>query len=66
MAGNVWEWCLNKDYEDYDISADRPRLVQGGSYMSTHSKAQIGAFMMLVPDTCFSNIGFRLTTSRRT
>ncbi len=60
LAGNVWEWCLNNHYEDMDVSSDRPRAVQGGSYMSTHHKAQIGSFMLLAPATCFSNIGFRL------
>lgn len=60
LSGNVWEWCLNNHYEDMDITSDRPRAVQGGSYMSTHQKAQIGSFMLLAPATCFSNIGFRL------
>jgi formylglycine-generating enzyme required for sulfatase activity len=60
MAGNVWQWCLNNHFDDEDITSDRPRAVHGGSYMSTHQKAQIGSFMLLAPATCFNNIGFRL------
>ena len=34
MAGNVWEWCLNKysDQKDMDTNGDVTRVVRGGSW----------------------------------
>jgi formylglycine-generating enzyme required for sulfatase activity len=60
MAGNVWEWCLNSDYNDYDITTDRQRAVQGGSFVGPHDRAQINFSFDLNPDYHYGSIGFRL------
>jgi len=60
MAGNVWEWCLNSAYDDLDITSDRPRAVQGGSFIGAHERAQVNFSFDLAPDYHYGSIGFRL------
>ncbi|MCL4250054.1 MAG: formylglycine-generating enzyme family protein [Anaerolineae bacterium] len=60
MAGNVWEWCLNSAYDDLAITTDRPRAVQGGSFIGAHERAQINFSFDLAPDYHYGSIGFRL------
>ena len=60
MAGNVWEWCLNSDYNDLDITTDHQRAVQGGSFVGPHDRAQINFSFDLNPDYHYGSIGFRL------
>jgi formylglycine-generating enzyme required for sulfatase activity len=60
MSGNVWEWCLNSAYDDLDITAERQRAVQGGSYIGSHERAQINFSFNLNPDYHYGSIGFRL------
>lgn len=64
MAGNVWEWCLNSAYDDNDISAEKPRGVHGGSFMSPYERAQNHSYLPLNPESHFGSIGFRLTCLR--
>jgi formylglycine-generating enzyme required for sulfatase activity len=63
MAGNVWEWCLNGAYDDCDPTTERPRAVQGGSFMSAHERAQNGFHFPLNPESRFGSIGFRIATT---
>jgi formylglycine-generating enzyme required for sulfatase activity len=60
MSGNVWEWCLNSAWDDLDITTDRPRAVQGGSYIGAQERAQINFSFDLSPDYHYGSIGFRL------
>ncbi|MBE0690482.1 MAG: SUMF1/EgtB/PvdO family nonheme iron enzyme [Anaerolineae bacterium] len=61
MAGDVWEWCLNSAYDDLDITSDRARAVQGGSFIGAHERAQINFSFDLAPDYHYGSIGFRLS-----
>jgi len=65
LAGNVWEWCLNCDYHDFDLTTDRPRAVQGGSFMGAHERSQINFSFDLSPDYHYGSIGFRLASVNR-
>lgn len=60
MAGNVWEWCWNANYEDADVADPTPRAVQGGSFMSAHERAQTSFHFKLSPEYHYGSIGFRL------
>jgi hypothetical protein len=41
MAGNVWEWCLNKydNPDDININGDETRVWRGGSWNYRHTRA---------------------------
>ena len=63
MTGNTWEWCLSTaaGYEvDNPLSANLPRIAQGGSYRTTHPSAASTFSMQLTPDYHHSTIGFRV------
>ncbi len=60
MAGNVWEWCLNGNYDDCDISTNGSRAVQGGSYISASERVQNDFHYVLSPEYHYGSIGFRL------
>ncbi|MBK8032483.1 MAG: SUMF1/EgtB/PvdO family nonheme iron enzyme [Chloroflexi bacterium] len=64
MAGNVWEWCLNGNYDDTDKSSNAQRSVQGGSFISAHERAQTGFTFKLSPEYHYGSIGFRLACVR--
>lgn len=64
MAGNVWEWCLNSAYDDTDVTAEKPRGVHGGSFMSPYERAQNHSYLPLNPESHFGSIGFRLVCLR--
>ena len=59
MAGNVWEWCLDKEAPDEE-SPDFKRAVIGGSYVSPFDRAQTSFRYFLNPEARYSSIGFRL------
>jgi hypothetical protein len=59
MAGNVWEWCLDKHPPDEE-SPDFKRAVIGGSYVSPFDRAQSSFRYFLNPEARYSSIGFRL------
>lgn len=60
MAGNVWEWCMNVSYKDFDVTSERPRAVQGGSYIGPCERAAIQFHYPLQPYNFAPSIGFRL------
>jgi hypothetical protein len=64
MAGNTWEWCLNSSYDDTDITANKPRGVHGGSFMSPYERAQNQSYLPLSPESHFNSIGFRMVCLR--
>ena len=64
MAGNVWEWCLNSAYDDTDVTAEKPRAVHGGSFMSPYERSQNHSYLPLNPESHFGSIGFRLACLR--
>jgi formylglycine-generating enzyme required for sulfatase activity len=65
MAGNVWEWCLNGEYDLWDTTTCDPRTVQGGSFISAHERAQTGFHFKLSPEYHYGSIGFRLVCLNR-
>jgi formylglycine-generating enzyme required for sulfatase activity len=60
MSGNVWEWCLNSAWDDLDVTSERTRAVQGGSFIGAQERAQVNFSFDLSPDYHYGSIGFRL------
>ena len=64
MAGNVWEWCLNKYEDPNDIGIDRSgdrRVVRGGSWGSGPRLVRSSARLRLDPGARGNDcLGFRL------
>jgi formylglycine-generating enzyme required for sulfatase activity len=55
MSGNVWEWC-----ENLCSSSEANRVVRGGSCGAFDSYCAVACRINYLPDSGFSNYGFRL------
>ena len=63
MAGNVWEWCLNKFNDPKDITVDQSgdlRTLHGGSWDGNEAFVREMARGFGVPEAIFNDGGFRV------
>ncbi len=63
MAGNVWEWCLNKYDDPNDIKIDQSggrRVLRGGSWFGKPENLRSAARFGFNPVDWGVNVGFRL------
>ncbi len=62
MAGNVWEWCLNKYYNPNDIRINQSgrRVIRGGTWFEVPENLRSAVRNWDDPDSSFSGVGFRL------
>ncbi len=67
MAGNVWEWCLNK----YDMPSDTEidesaawRVVRGGSWYDPQFNARAASCHSDYPSVRSNDYGFRVVVRR--
>jgi hypothetical protein len=62
MAGNVWDWCLNKydDPDDTDTQGRDMRSLRGGSWLSGPALARAACRDWVNPVNRSGAVGFRL------
>jgi formylglycine-generating enzyme required for sulfatase activity len=62
LAGNTWEWCLNKFDTPSDVTAggDARRVVRGGSWSSNRRHARCASRYHYVPGFRNYYLGFRV------
>ncbi|GAB6042824.1 nSTAND1 domain-containing NTPase [Endothiovibrio diazotrophicus] len=64
MAGNVWEWCLNKrGKKPGEVTVDgsgESRVLRGGSWIAIQVNARAGFPFSYRPDGRIDSIGFRV------
>ena len=63
MAGNVWEWCLNKNDNPIDTVIDKTeeyRVLRGGSWFSLPESTRAAGRDGGSPDLRYSYRGFRV------
>ncbi len=62
LAGNVWEWCLNKYDSPKDVApgGDARRVVRGGSCDGVRGRARCAYRDHALPDYRVNDIGLRL------
>jgi formylglycine-generating enzyme required for sulfatase activity len=66
MAGNVWEWCLNKGDHPEQIEPDTSgnwRVLRGGSWFLNPEFARAAYRFRCLPDLRSSHGGFRVVLS---
>ena len=65
MAGNVWEWCLNKyeKAEDITLGGTEERVLRGGAWLYDRVSCRAAVRDRDIPGDRDFNIGFRLCLS---
>ena len=74
MHGQVWEWCADTWYENYQLKASdgsawideaysKSRMVRGGSWVNSPNQARSAYRRTLLPSKKVNNIGFRVVFS---
>ena len=64
MAGNVFEWCLNKFAQPIDISIDQPRVrrvLRGGSGLLESEACRTSNRQSSPPELRYDSFGFRVS-----
>jgi formylglycine-generating enzyme required for sulfatase activity len=73
MHGNVYEWCQDHWHDSYNFApgddqpwlipaaaADEPRLLRGGSWISSPRGCRSAVRGLIQPVNAFGNVGFRV------
>lgn len=63
LAGNVWEWCLDRlasEEATEDGQMVEKAIVHGGAWVSPYNRCHIATNYALPLSTSFASIGFRL------
>jgi formylglycine-generating enzyme required for sulfatase activity len=62
LHGNVWEWCADLWFENYETRIGDPtyRLLRGGSWYNYPGACRSASRLRNVPDYADDNIGFRV------
>jgi formylglycine-generating enzyme required for sulfatase activity len=66
LAGNVWEWCLNKHEHPEEIEPDTSgdaRVLRGGSWYGNPDAVRSAVRNWNDPGERVDNVGFRLVSS---
>jgi len=66
MAGNVWEWCLNKHDDPLDLandSGEAERVLRGGAWFNLPDYARVAYRSGDRPGARYGLVGFRLCVS---
>ena len=62
VSGNVWEWTLteHKSGKSDDMTSIAPRVVRGGSWRDSQSRARLAYRYGISPVDRLDYVGFRL------
>ncbi len=66
MAGNLFEWCLNKGEKPDEVQVDasnEARVLRGGSFYINQDSASCASPNLVDPNRNFSGFGFRLVVA---
>ncbi|MCI0354997.1 MAG: SUMF1/EgtB/PvdO family nonheme iron enzyme [Acidobacteria bacterium] len=60
LAGNVWEWCLNEQGANTQLTGNANRVLRGGSWLGTPWSCRAAFRDYSTPDHRHDSIGFRV------